>query len=131
MQIRRGSTTVIPNQTPLDGTLTHRGTKRSSPDLPSARSRSTGSMSTTSKNIGPQPQHDDEASSHERDGAESERHKANLHRIPPSVEGKLYHDECIFASCLLLLFCTVAVRSWYFTAFARTFYVCFHQDQDR
>lgn len=40
-------------------------------------------------------------------------------------------DECIFASCLMLLFCIVVVGSWYFTAFARTFYVCFHQDQDR
>ena len=40
-------------------------------------------------------------------------------------------DECIFASCLLLLFCTVVVGSWYFTAFTRTFYVCFHQDQVR
>ena len=39
-------------------------------------------------------------------------------------------DECIFASCLLLLFCIVVVGSRYFTAFARTFYVCFHQDQD-
>ena len=35
-------------------------------------------------------------------------------------------DECIFASCLILLFCIVVVGSWYFTAFARTFYVCFH-----
>ena len=52
-------------------------------------------MSTISKNIGSQPQHDDdddEASSHERDGAKSERHKANMHQIPPSVEGKLYHN---------------------------------------
>ena len=40
-------------------------------------------------------------------------------------------DECIFASCLMLLFCILVVGSWYFTAFARTFYVCFHQDQDR
>ena len=40
-------------------------------------------------------------------------------------------DECIFASCFMLLFCIVVVGSWYFTAFTRTFYVCFHQDQDR
>ena len=34
-------------------------------------------------------------------------------------------DECIFASCFTLLFCIVDVGSWYFTALARTFYVCF------
>ena len=31
----------------------------------------------------------------------------------------------------MLLFCIVEIGSWYFTAFARTFYVCFYQDQDR
>ena len=51
---------------------------------------------------------------------------------PCSGQSKLGEvDECIFASCLMLLFCIVVVGSWYFTAFTLTFYVCFHQDLDR
>ena len=39
-------------------------------------------------------------------------------------------DECIFASCFCYDFAYVVVGFWYFMAFARTFYVCFHQDPE-
>ena len=39
-------------------------------------------------------------------------------------------DECIFAAYLLNVFAQVAVGFWYFTALARTFYVCFARIPD-
>ena len=39
-------------------------------------------------------------------------------------------DECIFAACLLNVFTWVVVGFWYFTALARTFYVCFARIPD-